>query len=86
MLFRIYLDDSEDHASKFFGVGGFIGAESSWACLETQWLSALPAGIEFFHATDCFSGNNQFEPPRGFNRDRRIGLLNTLTDLICQTP
>ncbi len=84
MLYKSYWDDSEDHATKLFGVGGFVGPESAWDQLEAEWLGSLPPEIEFFHATDCFSGNNQFEPRRGFPRQRRIELLDKLTDLVCQ--
>ena len=85
MLFQSYWDDSEDTASKLFGVGGFVGPENAWNTLEPRWLASLPEGIDFFHATDCFSGNNQFEPQKGFPRERRSELLDRLTDLICET-
>jgi hypothetical protein len=42
-------------------------------------LTALPSGIDFFHTTDCFSGNNHFE---GVDIPERVKLLDTLTDLI----
>jgi hypothetical protein len=85
MLFRSYFDDSEDGGTRLFGVGGFVGHDDVWDELEAKWLDALPSEIEYFHATDCFSGNNQFEPKRGFPRERRVELLEQLTDLVCQT-
>jgi hypothetical protein len=48
MIFQSYWDDSEDDASKFFGVGGFVGREDAWESLEAQWLTALPDRIEVF--------------------------------------
>lgn len=83
MLFESYWDDSEEDVSKYFGVGGFIGHEDAWKSLEPKWLAALPQGIDYFHATDCFSGNHQFEPKKGFPRERRIKLLDEFTDLVC---
>src|SRR5215469_798711 len=85
MLFRCYFDDSADDATKLFGVGGFVGPDAVWDELQSQWLKALPAGIEFFHATDCFSGNNQFEPKRGFSVERRITLLDLLVGIVCRS-
>jgi hypothetical protein len=32
---------------------------------------------------DCFTGNNQFEPARGFPKPKRVELLDRLTDLVC---
>lgn len=84
-IFESYWDDSEEDVSKYFGVGGFIGKEDAWRSLEPKWLAALPEGIDYFHATDCFSGNNQFEWQRGFDPPRRIELLDKLTDLVCET-
>lgn len=85
MIYQTYWDDSEEDKSKYFGVGGFIGQEAAWKDLEPKWLAALPDGVEYFHATDCFSGNNQFEPANGFDPPRRIALLDKLTDLICDS-
>jgi hypothetical protein len=57
MLFRSYFDDSEEDTIRLFGVGGFVGPDGVWDSLQNKWLAALPEGISFFHATDCFSGN-----------------------------
>jgi len=84
-LFRRYSDDSADHEGSVFGVGGFVGPLDAWKKLEPEWLAALPEGIAYFHATDCFTGNNQFEFRKGFSLDRRKSLLDRLTDLICGT-
>jgi len=77
---RGYLDGSEDTDGTMFGVGGFVGNAEDWDSLQPIWLNALPVGIEFFHTTDCFSGNNQFKLPIPI----RIALLNTLTDYIIE--
>ena len=85
MLFSSYFDDSDDNTTNLFGVGGFVGPDHAWGMLEGQWLDLLPDGITYFHASDCFTGNNEFEPARGFGRQRRIDLIDRLTDLICAT-
>ena len=85
MGFKSYWDDSEDDGSKMFGVGGFIGPDRGWSGLESRWLSALPTGINYFHSTDCFSGNGQFEPKKGFPVKQRAALLDKLSDVICET-
>jgi hypothetical protein len=78
-LKRCYLDGSEDSDGKVFGVGGFIGNAEDWDSLQPMWIGALPVGVEYFHATDCFSGNNQF---KGIPIPARMALLDTLTDYI----
>ena len=84
MLFRSYFDDSSDTDDLIFGVGGFVGQDSAWEQLEPKWLASLPEGIEYFHATDCFSGNGQFQPAKGFDIPDRIALIDKLTDLVCK--
>ena len=85
MLFREYIDESESSDSKTLSVGGFVGQDSVWDQLETDWLDSLPEGISYFHATDCFGGNNEFEPSKGFDIPDRMRLLDRLTDLVCAT-
>jgi hypothetical protein len=85
MLFREYIDESESADSKTFSVGGFVGEDCVWDSLQADWLDALPVGISYFHASDCFGGNNEFEPSKGFDIPDRIRLLDKLTDLICET-
>ena len=85
MLFKSYSDDSADRDGSTFGVGGFVGPEIAWGQLEPKWLAALPSDMDYFHATDCFSGNNQFEPSKGWKIERRKELIGNLTDLICET-
>jgi hypothetical protein len=80
-LFRAYLDESEDAATGFYAVGGFIGEARVWQELEPKWLKCLPRENFTFHATDCFTGNRDF---RGMDIPARIALLNNLTDLISQ--
>lgn len=78
-VFRAYLDDSANLENTFFIVGGFVGSDSAWRSLEPEWKASLPAGFEYFHATDCFTGNGQFE---GISEGHRIELLNHLTDIV----
>jgi hypothetical protein len=79
--FRSYLDESANSPNELYGVGGFIGKTDVWVGLEPLWLESLPPGITTFHATDCFSGNNDFE---GVSIARRPELLNKVTDLIAR--
>ena len=74
-----YLDGSEDTDATIFGVGGFVGDVEEWGHLQPMWVAALPQGVDYFHATDCFSGNGQF---KGIDIPERIKLLDTLTELI----
>jgi hypothetical protein len=85
MLFRQYLDESESPDGSMLAVGGFIGPDSVWDKLESGWLDSLPRSVSYFHATDCFSGNSEFEPKYGFDIPVRIALLDQLTDLICES-
>lgn len=78
-LFRAYLDESEDSSSGLYVVGGFVGRTDIWRELEPQWNACLPAGILFFHATDCITGNNEFDSMAIADR---AALLDRLTDLI----
>lgn len=80
-MFRAYLDESSEKQDAVFAVGGFVGDEREWMALEPLWLSALPQGIDYFHATECFGGREQF---RGMDVPKRIELLDKLTDLILQ--
>jgi hypothetical protein len=84
MIFRLYLDESEDRQGEIFAVGGFAGKDDQWNRLEPRWLAALPEGIGYFHATDCFVGKHPFAPDNGFDIPRRMALLDNLTDLICE--
>ena len=76
---RCYLDGSEDTEGHVFGVGGFVGYAEQWDTLQSAWLEALPVGVDYFHTTDCFSGNRQFQ---GIDIPQRVSLLNTLTDFV----
>jgi hypothetical protein len=78
-LFRAYLDESEDSSSGIYAVGGFVGHAEVWDSLEPQWLSDLPSGVTLFHATDCFTGNNEFA---GVSIADRVAVLNRLTNVI----
>lgn len=77
--FRAYLDESEDSAAGLYAVGGFVGKAEVWELLRSRWLECLPSGVSAFHATDCFSGNEQFE---GVDIPERIELLDRLTGVI----
>jgi hypothetical protein len=79
--FRSYLDESANSPNELYVVGGFIGKTDVWVGLEPLWLESLPPGITTFHATDCFSGNNDFE---GVSIADRPELLNKVTDLIAR--
>src|SRR5229473_5885642 len=77
--FRTYLDESEDSSAGIYVVGGFVGRAEIWDRLEPKWLACLPHGITSLHATDCFTGNNEFQ---GMSIPNRIELLNNLTEVI----
>jgi len=79
MLYRAYVDESSDNPQTNFTVGGFVGTADSWKELEPKWLAAIPPGISYFHATDCFGGRKLF---RGITMQHRVQLLDTLIDLI----
>ena len=79
MSFRAYLDESEEPGAAIFSVGGFLAKAGVWEELQPKWLAALPAGISYFHATDCFGGHGEFS---GIDIPERIRLLDALTDLI----
>ena len=79
--FEAYFDESENSATGTYVVGGFIGKIEQWKSLQSKWLASLPSGISLFHATDCFTGNNDFD---GIALQERIGLLERLTDLIAE--
>jgi|HubBroStandDraft_6_1064221.scaffolds.fasta_scaffold110317_2 hypothetical protein len=76
---RCYLDGSEDTDATIFGVGGFVGDAEEWERIQPLWLATLPPGIDYFHATDCFTGNGQF---KGIDIPQRVKLLDTLVDLV----
>lgn len=80
-MFQAYLDESCEQQDAVFAVGGFVGDEREWRALRTPWVNALPLGIEYFHATDCFGGREQF---RGMEIQKRTELLDKLTDLILE--
>lgn len=80
-MFRAYLDESENSASGIYVVGGFVGKAEAWDRLEPKWLARLPAGMTGFHATDCFTGNMEFE---GISIADRVALLDKLTDAIVE--
>ena len=62
-----------------FAVGGFAGRQEEWLALEPLWPDALPKGIDYFHATDCFGRHGQFTD---MDIPDRMALLDRLTDLI----
>jgi hypothetical protein len=78
---RCYLDGSEDTNGVMFGVGGFVGDGDRWDVLQPKWLAALPEGVDYFHATDCFSGSGQF---KGVDIPDRVTLLNQLTSYVIE--
>jgi hypothetical protein len=80
-MFRAYLDESADTGNAVFAVGGFAGRAEEWIALEPMWLDALPEGIRYFHATDCFSRGGQF---KDIDIPERVALLGRLTDLVLQ--
>lgn len=77
--FRAYLDESEDSSAGVYVVGGFVGEAEVWDRLEPEWQASLPTGITSLHATDCFTGNNDFQ---GMSISRRMELLDKVTDII----
>jgi hypothetical protein len=77
--FSAYLDESEESSIGVYAVGGFVGKAEVWGELTTKWLDCLPTGITCFHATDCFTGNKQFE---GLDIPERVRILDKLTDVI----
>ena len=81
MFARAYLDESEDRGTGIFAVGGFVGKADVWNALAPKWLAALPEGISYFHANECFVGKDQF---KHLDIPDRVKLLNTLTDLILE--
>ena len=81
MFAKAYLDESEEGGSTIFAVGGFVGKACVWEALEPKWLAALPDGISYFHATDCFGGRNEFKQ---LDIPERVRLLDRLTDLILE--
>jgi hypothetical protein len=78
-LFRTYLDESEETTSGIYAVGGFVGKAADWEALEPEWVKALPPSVSCFHATDCFTGNKEFEE---MDIPERVALLDHLTDLL----
>ncbi len=78
-MYRAYIDESGEMGDSVFAVGGFAGHESEWKAIEPLWIASLPAGIDYFHATDCFGGRAQF---KGMSIPERVNLLDALTDLI----
>jgi hypothetical protein len=78
-LFRTYLDESEEHVAGLYVVGGFVAKAEVWDSFEPAWLNCLPAGVSCFHATDCFTGNNEF---KGIPISQRVELLDKLTDVL----
>lgn len=78
-LFLAYLDESENVSGAVYVVGGFVGRAAVWGKLEPEWLKCIPPQVTAFHATDCFTGNNEFE---GIDIPDRIATLDKLTDVI----
>jgi hypothetical protein len=78
-MYRAYLDESAEKQDAVFAVGGFVGPENEWLALEPDWIAALPNGVEYFHATECFGGHDQF---KGMHISGRQATLDKLTDLI----
>ncbi len=81
MFMRAYLDESEEPEASIFAVGGFVGKATVWEQLQPKWLAALPPGVSYFHATDCFGGRGEFEP---IDIPERVKILDDLTDLILE--
>lgn len=77
--FSAYLDESEETSIGVYAVGGFVGKAEVWEKLTAKWLDCLPTGITCFHATDCFTGNKQFE---GVDIPERVRILDKLTDVV----
>jgi hypothetical protein len=78
-VYRAYIDESSEMGDAVFAVGGFAGHENEWKAIEPLWIASLPAGIDYFHATDCFGGRAQF---KGMSIPERSNLMDALTDLI----
>lgn len=78
-VFQSYLDESENATGAVYAVGGFVGKKVVWDKLKPEWLKCIPPQVTAFHATDCFTGNNEFE---GIDILDRIAILDKLTDLI----
>ncbi len=73
------MDESENRATGVYAVGGFVARAEVWHGLETEWLQQLPKEISCFHATDCFTGSNEF---RIMDWQQRTALLDVLTDVL----
>jgi hypothetical protein len=78
-VFQSYLDESENSTGAVYAVGGFVGKKGVWDKLEPEWLKCIPPQVTAFHATDCVTGNNEFE---GIDIPDRIAILDKLTNVI----
>jgi hypothetical protein len=78
-MFRAYLDESEERSAGLYVIGGFVARATEWPSIEKEWLSCIPAGISCFHATDCVTGNNEFEQ---LDIPERVKLLDRLTGIL----
>jgi hypothetical protein len=83
VLLRAYIDDSTEDVKRIFTVGGFAAADEDWQRLEAKWLALLDdlsvKGISYFHATDCFTGANEFE---GIHSPEREAVLDRILALV----
>jgi hypothetical protein len=78
-LFQSYLDESENAPGTVYAVGGFVGKAVVWDKLKSEWAKWIPPQVTAFHATDCFTGNNEFE---GIDIPHRVAILDKVTDVI----
>lgn len=78
-MFSAYIDESAESENAVLAVGGFAGRAEEWTKIEPLWLDALPAGIDYFHATDCFGGRGQF---KGMDIPARVAVLDRFIDLV----
>ena len=78
-----YFDESGTHAdSKVFALGGYVGLQTRWIALESDWSRALSQySISCFHMTDFENQHGEFE--RGWDdEEKRVSLIKTLIDII----
>ena len=78
-----YVDESELHDLRMFGVAGFLWEENAALQFDAEWEAALSDfGIKRFHMTDFESGYGEFV---GWSQNHRIEVLQRLHRIINDT-
>ena len=84
-MYRAYLDDSGSDDTPVLCIWGVLSPREEWEQLEEKWSLALQRyDVKIFHMSDLENLKREFDPSKGWTKERRESLLRELLPIMNQ--